>query len=174
MNNSVNILSILLILPFVITPFIVSNNFNDPSFNPKHIFEENIYWGCDLASEHEKYITDVIIKGPVIVTDYPKEIKSFYMKENSDQKTVQAMDILVPSIGEIMGGSMREDNYDILKNKMDKLDINMDWYLDLRKYGTTPHGGFGLGFERLIMLVTGISNIKDVIAFPRYPKHCFA
>jgi len=138
----------------------------------KHIFEKPIYWGCDLASEHEKYMTDIIIKGPLVVTDYPKEIKSFYMKENIDGKTVQAMDILVPSIGEIIGGSMREDNYQILKDKMDNKGLSIDWYLDLRKYGTTPHGGFGLGFERLVMLVTGMSNIRDVIPYPRYPKHC--
>ena len=138
----------------------------------KHVFEEGIYWGCDLSSEHEKYMTDKIIEGPLIVTDYPKEIKSFYMKENEDGKTVQAMDLLVPNIGELIGGSMREDDYDILKLKMEEKGLNIDWYLDLRKYGSVPHGGFGMGFERLIMLMTGIHNIRDIIPYPRYPKHC--
>ena len=138
----------------------------------KHIFEENVFWGCDLGSEHEKYMTDKVIKGPLIVYDYPKEIKSFYMKENPDGKTVQAMDLLVPNIGELVGGSMRIDNYDELKKKMDSKGIDIPWYLDIRKYGSVPHGGFGLGFERLIMLLTGIYNIKDVIPFARYPKHC--
>ena len=138
----------------------------------KHIFEEPIYWGCDLSSEHEKYMTDKVIKGPLVVTNYPKEIKSFYMKDDIDGKTVLAMDILVPNIGELIGGSMREDNYGILKSKMESRAVSIDWYLDIRKYGSVPHGGFGLGFERLIMLITGIYNIKDVIPFPRYPKHC--
>lgn len=138
----------------------------------KHVFEEDVYWGCDLASEHEKYMTDKIINGPLFVTDYPKEIKSFYMKENADCKTVAAMDLLVPGIGELIGGSMREENYDILKSKMDDKNIVIPWYLDIRKFGSVPHGGFGLGFERLIMLVTGIYNIKDVMPFPRYPRHC--
>ena len=138
----------------------------------KHVFEEKIFWGCDLASEHEKYMTDKIIGGPLIITDYPKQIKSFYMKENEDGQTVQAMDLLVPNIGELIGGSMREENYDILKSKMEEKELNIDWYLDLRKYGSVPHGGFGMGFERLIMLMTGIYNIRDVIPYPRYPKHC--
>ena len=138
----------------------------------KHIFEEPIYWGCDLSSEHEKYMTDKVIKGPLVVTNYPKEIKSFYMKDDIDGKTVLAMDILVPNIGELIGGSMREDDYGILKSKMESRAVSIDWYLDIRKYGSVPHGGFGLGFERLIMLITGIYNIKDVIPFPRYPKHC--
>ena len=142
----------------------------------KHIFKEPVYWGCDLGSEHEKYLTDIIFEfSPIVITNYPTEIKSFYMKENSDGKTVQAMDILVPGIGEIIGGSIREDNYQILKDKITYkgIDINsLDWYLDLRKYGSVPHGGFGLGFDRLIMLLTGITNIRDVIPFPRYVKHC--
>ena len=138
----------------------------------KHIFEENVFWGCDLASEHEKYMTDKIINGPLFVTDYPKEIKSFYMKESEDGKTVSAMDLLVPGIGELIGGSMREENYDILKSKMDTKNIEIPWYLDIRKFGSVPHGRFGLGFERLVMLVTGIYNIRDVIPFPRYPRHC--
>ena len=138
----------------------------------KHIFEEPIYWGCDLSSEHEKYMTDKVIKGPLVVTNYPKEIKSFYMKDDIDGKTVLAMDILVPNIGELIGGSMREDDYGILKSKMESRAVSIDWYLDIRKYGSVLHGGFGLGFEWLIMLITGIYNIKDVIPFPRYPKHC--
>ena len=138
----------------------------------KHIFEENVFWGCDLGSEHEKYMTDKVVKGPLIVYNYPKEIKSFYMKENEDGKTVQAMDVLVPSIGELVGGSMRIDNYEELKEKMETKGITIPWYLDIRKYGSVPHGGFGLGFERLIMMVSGIYNIKDVIPFARYPKHC--
>jgi asparaginyl-tRNA synthetase len=138
----------------------------------KHIFEEEPYWGCDLGSEHEKYMTDKIVKGVLVVYDYPKEIKSFYMKENVDKKTVQAMDILVPHIGELVGGSIREEKYDILKSKMEQKSLDIPWYLDLRKFGTVPHGGFGLGFERLIMLISGIENIKDVIPYPRYPRHC--
>ena len=138
----------------------------------KHIFEEPVFWGCDLGSEHEKYMTDKVVKGVLVVTDYPKEIKSFYMKENEDGKTVQAMDILVPNIGELVGGSMRIDDYEEMKSKMETKGIEIPWYLDLRKFGSVPHGGFGLGFERLIMLVSGIYNIKDVIPFPRYPKHC--
>jgi len=138
----------------------------------KHIFEEPVFWGCDLGSEHEKYMTDKVFEGPVIVYNYPKEIKSFYMKENPDGKTVQAMDVLVPFIGELVGGSMRIDDYEELKDKMGGKGIDIPWYLDIRKYGSVPHGGFGLGFERLIMMITGISNIKDVIPFARYPKHC--
>ena len=138
----------------------------------KHIFEDLLFWGCDLASEHEKYLTDIIFKVPVIITDYPKEIKSFYMKENSDGKTVQAMDILIPGIGEIIGGSMREDSYEVLKTKMDSKNIDIAWYLDTRKYGSAPHGGFGLGLERLVMLMTGIQNIKDVVPYPRFNESC--
>jgi asparaginyl-tRNA synthetase len=125
----------------------------------------------DLDSEHEKYMTNKV-GGPLVITDFPAKIKSFYMKPNDDGETVQAMDIVVPNIGEIIGGSMREDDYTMLKEKMDTLGIDIPWYLDLRKYGSVPHGGFGLGFERLIMLVTGIYNIKDIIPYPRYPGHC--
>ena len=140
--------------------------------------DNTIKWGDDLSTEQEKYLTEVY--GPTIVYNYPKRIKSFYMKENvshhvNNEKTVMAFDILVPTIGEIIGGSIREDNYDILKHNMeDKKIDNLDWYLDLRKYGSVPHGGFGLGFERLIMLITGVSNIRDTISYPRYPKYCFA
>ena len=142
----------------------------------KHIFENGIEWGIDLSSEHEKYLTDIVYQNPVIVYNYPKKIKSFYMKSNNEEdkerETVQAMDILVPGIGELIGGSMREENYQKLEDIMDKKGIKIDWYLDLRKYGSVPHGGFGLGFERLILLVTGLANIRDVIAYPRYPRHC--
>ena len=144
----------------------------------KHIFEGPINTTdkllppkYDLDSEHEKYMTSKI-NGPLIITDFPKDIKSFYMKDNDDNFSVQAMDILVPNIGEIIGGSMREDNYEILEKKMADKNIDIPWYLDLRKYGSAPHGGFGLGFERLIMLVTGVYNIKDIIPYPRFPKHC--
>ena len=143
------------------------------NYNEKSTYDKIDEWGCDLNSEQEKYLTSKF--GPTIVYNYPKTIKSFYMKVNDDSKTVQAMDILVPGIGEIIGGSMREENYDKLKNVMEDKGMNtehLSWYLDLRKYGSAPHGGFGLGFERLIMLITGLSNIKDCIPFPRYPGHC--
>ena len=136
----------------------------------KDQFEYPVYWGCDLQTEHERYLTEKIFKKPVFVIDYPKEIKAFYMKLHDDNKTVAAMDLLVPGIGEIIGGSQREDRYDVLKAKMEELGLNMenyDWYLDLRKYGGTQHAGFGLGFERFIMYLTGISNIRDVLPFPR-------
>ena len=138
----------------------------------KHVFEEAVFWGCDLGSEHEKYMTDKVVQGALIVHDYPKEIKSFYMKENADGKTVQAMDLLVPNIGELVGGSMRIDDFEELNAKMEAKQISIPWYLDLRRYGSVPHGGFGLGFERMIMLITGIYNIRDVIPYPRYPRHC--
>jgi asparaginyl-tRNA synthetase len=135
-------------------------------------FEYPVKWGMDLQAEHEKYLTDQHIKGPAIVINYPKEIKAFYMRLNEDGKTVRAMDVLVPRLGEIIGGSQREERYDVLKQKMIDSHINPDdlwWYLDLRKYGTVPHAGFGLGFERLLMYITGIQNIRDVIPMPRYP-----
>lgn len=133
-------------------------------------FEYPVSWGSDLQSEHERYLTEEVFKGPVIVTDYPKEIKAFYMKLNDDEKTVRAMDVLVPRLGEIIGGSEREDRYDVLLRRIEEMDLNSDdywWYLDLRKYGSVPHSGFGLGFERLIQYVTGMQNIRDVIPFPR-------
>ncbi len=137
-------------------------------------FEFDVAWGKDLQSEHERFLTEEHFKQPVIVHDYPKDIKAFYMRLNDDEKTVAAMDILVPAIGEIIGGSQREERYDMLKKRIN--DMNFDeadywWYLDTRKYGTVEHAGFGLGFERLLMLVTGVSNIRDVIPFPRTPKH---
>lgn len=133
-----------------------------------------VKWGIDLQSEHERFLTEVHFKGPVIVYNYPKEIKSFYMRRNSDEKTVAAMDLLVPGIGELIGGSQREERLEILEQTIRNqgLDIeNYDWYLDLRRYGSAPHAGFGLGFERLVQYTTGMENIRDVIPFPRYPQH---
>ena len=138
-------------------------------------FEFPVSWGIDLQTEHERYLSEKIFGKPVFVTDYPTEIKAFYMKQNSDGKTVAAADLLAPGIGEIIGGSQREDNLDILQEKMRKLELNEKdywWYLDLRKYGSAPHSGFGLGFERLMMYITGMGNIRDVIPFPRTPKNC--
>lgn len=135
-------------------------------------FEFKVSWGSDIQSEHERYLTEVTFKKPVIVFDYPKDIKAFYMRLNDDNKTVRAMDVLVPRIGELIGGSEREERLDMLVNRIKALGLdekNYWWYLDLRKYGSTPHAGFGLGFERLILLVTGMQNIRDVIPFPRYP-----
>ena len=139
-----------------------------------HKFEFPVYWGCDLASEHERFLVEEHFKKPVIMINYPKEIKAFYMKQNEDGKTVQGTDVLFPQIGEIIGGSVREENYDKLLARIEELKIPMKdmwWYLDTRKYGTCPHAGFGLGFERLMLFVTGMSNIRDVIPFPRTPKN---
>ena len=139
-----------------------------------HKFEFPVSWGMDLASEHERYLVEHHFKRPVIMTDYPKDIKAFYMKQNADGKTVQGTDVLFPQIGEIIGGSVREENYDKLMTRINELSIPMKdmwWYLDTRKFGTCPHGGFGLGFERLILFVTGMQNIRDVIPFPRTPKN---
>ena len=136
-------------------------------------FEFTPYWGCDIATEHERYLTEQIFKCPVMVYNYPKEIKSFYMKLNEDGKTVRAVDVLVPGIGEIIGGSEREENYDKLLAACKERNMDMsnyEWYLDLRRFGTVPHAGFGLGFERLIRYVTGMENIRDVIPYPRAPK----
>ncbi len=130
-------------------------------------------WGADLQSEHERFLTETVVGGPVVVTDYPKDIKAFYMKRNPDGKTVRAMDVLVPRLGEIIGGSQREDDYDALKDRMAAMNMDISeyqWYLDLRRYGSVPHSGFGLGFERLVQYVTGMQNIRDVIPFPRAPK----
>lgn len=138
-----------------------------------HKFEYPVFWGADLASEHERYLVENHFKRPVILTGYPKEIKAFYMKQNEDGKTVRAMDVLFPKIGEIIGGSEREENYDKLMNRIEELNIPMKdmwWYLDTRKFGSCPHSGFGLGFERLLLFVTGMQNIRDVIPFPRTPK----
>lgn len=139
-----------------------------------HKFEFPVFWGADLASEHERYLVEQHFKRPVILTDYPKEIKAFYMKMNEDNKTVRAMDVLFPQIGEIIGGSEREVDYDKLMGRIKELNIPMKdmwWYLETRKWGSCPHSGFGLGFERLILFVTGMQNIRDVIPFPRTPKN---
>lgn len=136
-------------------------------------FEFTPYWGCDLQSEHEKFLTEKVAGGPVVVTDYPKDIKAFYMKQNEDGKTVAAMDVLVPRFGEIIGGSEREWRLDILEQRIESLGLSKEaytWYLDLRRFGSTPHAGFGLGFERLLLYVTGMTNIRDVIPFPRAPR----
>jgi asparaginyl-tRNA synthetase len=143
-----------------------------PAYKKKK-FQYEITWGTDLQSEHERYLVEKHFKKPVIVTNYPKEIKSFYMRQNDDGKTVAAMDILAPGIGEIVGGSQREERLEVLEQRMRDMNIPIDelwWYLDTRRYGTVPHSGFGLGFERMVQFVTGMSNIRDVIAFPRTPK----
>ncbi|OPZ14590.1 MAG: Asparagine--tRNA ligase [Bacteroidetes bacterium ADurb.BinA261] len=137
-------------------------------------FEFPVHWGTDLQSEHERYLVEKHFKCPVILTDYPKEIKSFYMKQNDDGKTVRAMDVLFPKIGEIIGGSEREADYDKLMNRVKELGMNAEpiwWYIETRKFGTAPHAGFGLGFERLMLFVTGMTNIRDVIPFPRTPNN---
>lgn len=139
----------------------------------KESFEFPVSWGADLQSEHERYLTDKVIKGPLIVTDYPKEIKAFYMRLNPDGETVAAMDVLVPKVGEIIGGSQREERLDVLEKRMKQTGIsreNLQWYLDLRRFGSAPHAGFGLGFERLVQYVTGMLNIRDVIPCPRAPR----
>ena len=138
-------------------------------------FEYPVEWGIDLQTEHERYITEQIFNAPVFVTDYPKDIKAFYMRLNEDGKTVRAMDLLVPGVGEIIGGSQREEREDVLLERIEEFGLNKEdywWYLELRKFGTATHSGFGLGFERMIMYLTGVSNIRDVIPFPRTPKNC--
>ena len=137
-------------------------------------FDYKVFWGCDLQTEHERYLTEQIFKRPVFVTDYPKEIKAFYMKQNDDGKTVRAMDVLFPKIGEIIGGSEREADYGKLNARIEELGMSKEslwWYLDTRRWGSAPHSGFGLGFERLLLFVTGMGNIRDVIPFPRTPKN---
>ena len=131
-------------------------------------------WGVDLQSEHERFLVEKKFKKPVILTDYPKDIKAFYMKLNDDGKTVAAMDVLFPGIGEIIGGSQREENLETLLSRMKEMDVpseELDWYLDTRRFGTAPHAGFGLGFERFILFVTGMGNVRDVIPFPRTPQN---
>ncbi|MBQ3107956.1 MAG: asparagine--tRNA ligase, partial [Firmicutes bacterium] len=135
-------------------------------------FQYPVEWGIDLQTEHERYLTEEIFKKPVFVTDYPKEIKAFYMRMNDDNKTVAAMDLLVPGVGEIIGGSQREERYDLLLQRIKELGLEEKdywWYMDLRKYGGVKHAGYGLGFERIIMYITGMSNIRDVLPFPRTP-----
>jgi asparaginyl-tRNA synthetase len=137
-------------------------------------FEYPVFWGVDLQSEHERYLVEKHFQRPVILTNYPKDIKAFYMKQNDDNKTVRAMDVLFPSIGEIIGGSQREENFDRLQTRIEELKIpikDLWWYLDTRRFGTAPHSGFGLGFERLLLFITGMSNIRDVIPFARFPKN---
>ena len=162
--------------------FVISNDFVRLTYTEGvkileesgHKFEFPVYWGADLQSEHERFLVEEYFKKPVILTDYPKEIKAFYMKQNEDGKTVRAMDVLFPNIGEIIGGSEREENYDKLLARIEELDIPMKdmwWYLDTRRFGTVPHSGFGLGFERLVLFVTGMTNIRDVIQFPRTPNN---
>ena len=138
-------------------------------------FENKVEWGCDLQTEHERYLTEKLYKKPVFVTDYPKDIKAFYMKLNEDGRTVAAVDCLVPGVGEIMGGSQREDDYDKLLKRMEEMHLDpkaYEFYLDLRKYGSVRHSGFGLGFERAVMYLTGMQNIRDVIPFPRTTGNC--
>ena len=164
--------------------FVVNNDFQrityteaidillDSKPHKKKKFQYDVAWGIDLQSEHERYLVEQHFKKPVIVTDYPKDIKAFYMRMNEDNKTVAAMDILAPGIGEIVGGSQREERLDYLIKRMEEMQIpreKMEWYLDIRKFGTAPHAGFGLGFERMVLFVTGMTNIRDVIPFPRTP-----
>ena len=140
----------------------------------KKDFEYEVEWGIDLQTEHERYLAEKHFKKPVFVTDYPKDIKAFYMKLNEDGKTVRAVDLLAPGIGEIVGGSQREDDYDVLLGKINEMGLKEKdywWYLDLRKYGSVPHSGFGLGFDRMLMYITGMTNIRDVIPFPRTNKN---
>lgn len=137
-------------------------------------FEYKVSWGHDLQTEHERYLTEEVVKGPVFITDYPKDIKAFYMRTNDDGKTVAATDLLVPYVGELVGGSQREERIDLLMQRMDELKVNkeeLDWYIDIQRYGGVKHAGFGIGFERLVMYVTGMQNIRDVIPFPRTPRN---
>ncbi|MDX1904298.1 MAG: asparagine--tRNA ligase [Thermonemataceae bacterium] len=165
--------------------FVVENNFErityseaidillNSNYHKKKKFQYEVSWGIDLQSEHERYLVEKHFQKPVILTNYPKNIKAFYMKQNDDGKTVGAMDVLFPGIGEIIGGSQREENYEKLKTRMEEMHISTEelwWYLDTRRFGTAPHSGFGLGFERLVQFVTGMGNIRDVIPFPRFPK----
>ena len=159
---------------FVRLPYTEGIRILEESVARGHKFEFPVYWGCDLASEHERFLVEEHFRKPVIMTDYPKEIKAFYMKQNGDGKTVQGTDVLFPQIGEIIGGSVREESYDKLMARIQELHIPMKdmwWYLDTRRYGTCPHAGFGLGFERLLLFVTGMANIRDVIPFPRTPRN---
>ena len=158
---------------FVRLPYTEGINILEEAVRNGKQFEFPVYWGCDLASEHERYLVEEHFRKPVIMTDYPKEIKAFYMKLNADGKTVQGTDVLFPAIGEIIGGSVREENYDKLVAEIERRNIPMKdmwWYLDTRRFGAAPHAGFGLGFERLMLFVTGMQNIRDVIPFPRTPK----
>ena len=166
--------------------FVVNNDFEKVTYteaieillNSNHYkkkkFKYDVKWGIDLQSEHERFLVEKHFKKPVIITNYPKDIKAFYMKQNDDNKTVRAMDVLFPGIGEIIGGSQREEILEKLETRMKEMNIPTDemwWYLDTRRFGTAPHSGFGLGFERLVLFVSGMTNIRDVIPFPRSPKN---
>jgi len=169
-NTSMHELRVLSEKPFVRLSYTDAINELEKS---KDAFEFPVKWGLDLQSEHERYLTDKVFKGPVIVVDYPKDIKAFYMRQNPDGKTVAAMDVLVPKVGEIIGGSQREERLEVLEGRMKDMGIpleNMQWYLDLRRYGSAPHAGFGLGFERIVQYITGMGNIRDVIPCPRAPQ----
>ena len=160
---------------FIRLPYTEGIKILEQAVKDGHKFENPITgWGMDLNSEHERYLVEQHFKRPVIMTDYPSEIKAFYMKKNPDGKTMQGTDVLFPRIGEIIGGSVREENYQKLLDEIEKRHMKestYEWYLDTRKYGSCPHAGFGLGFERLILFVTGMQNIRDVIPFPRTPKN---
>jgi asparaginyl-tRNA synthetase len=173
-NELISRLDSVLTADFVRLPYTEGIKILEDAVTKGHKFEFPIYWGADLASEHERYLVENHFRRPVILTDYPKEIKAFYMKQNDDGKTVRAMDVLFPKIGEIIGGSEREADYDKLTTRIREMNIPMKdmwWYLDTRKFGTCPHAGFGLGFERLLLFVTGMTNIRDVIPFPRTPNN---
>ncbi|HLV50124.1 MAG TPA: amino acid--tRNA ligase-related protein, partial [Erysipelothrix sp.] len=142
--------------------------------NSGETFEFDVEWGMDLQTEHERYLSEEVVKGPVFITDYPKDIKAFYMRLNKDDKTVAACDLLVPYVGELVGGSQREERYDYLEKRMKEMGIakeGLEWYLDLRKYGGVKHAGYGIGFERFLMYITSMSNIRDVIPFARTPRN---
>lgn len=158
------------------SPFVqlTYTNAIDVLLNSGRKFEFPVAWGADLQSEHERYLAEEYAKNPVVIIDYPKDIKAFYMRLNDDNKTVAAMDVLVPGMGEIIGGSQREERFEMLEKRMDEMSINKDayqWYLDLRRYGTMPHAGYGMGFERMLGYITGMGNLRDLIPFPRFPKH---
>ncbi|XP_023520843.1 asparagine--tRNA ligase, cytoplasmic 1-like [Cucurbita pepo subsp. pepo] len=158
--------------PFVRTSYTEAVEILEEAVKKGKVFENKVEWGIDLASEHERYLTEVVFKKPVIVYNYPKGIKAFYMRLNDDSKTVAAMDVLVPKVGELIGGSQREERYEVIRDRIKEIDLPLEpyeWYLDLRRYGTVKHSGFGLGFERMLLFATGIDNIRDVIPFPRYP-----
>lgn len=181
-KNLINRLNVIVNEPFMLLEYkdaiqILKDNFPEKLLSDLEMCKDDIKFGLDLPSQMEKYLTEEYYSKPVMIYNYPKCIKSFYMKSNDEPEntTVQAMDLLVPIVGELIGGSIREDNFDKLNNILKEKNIkNLDWYLDLRKYGSVPHGGFGLGFERLVQLCTGMNNIRDVIPYPRYPKHVIA
>ncbi len=173
-NDLINRLHFIIEKPFERITYTTGVEILETAIKEGKKFEFPVYWGADLASEHERYLVEEHYKAPVIMTDYPKEIKAFYMKQNEDGKTVRGMDVLFPKIGEIIGGSERETDYDKLLTRASEVGIpekDLWWYLDTRRYGSVPHSGFGLGFERLLLFVTGMSNIRDVIPFPRTPNN---